>query len=62
MTAPTIPQPIRGHLGTTDVGPRSLELDRQNPDLFAAPDTDRGSIPNLRFSFGMAHNRLEDGG
>ena len=62
MTTQSIPQPVRGHLGETDVGPRNLELDCQNPDLMAAPDTDHGSIPNLKFSFGTAHNRMEDGG
>jgi oxalate decarboxylase len=32
------------------------------PDIFAAPLTDHGSIPNLHFPFAFAHNRLEDGG
>jgi oxalate decarboxylase len=62
MTRRSIPEPIRGHLGATDVGLRNLELDRQNPDLFAAPGTDHGSMPNLKFSFGTAHNRMEAGG
>lgn len=39
-----------------------MELDRQNPDTLTPPETDSGSIPNLKFSFGMAHNRLEEGG
>jgi oxalate decarboxylase len=26
------------------------------------PETDNGSLPNLKFPFAMAHNRLEDGG
>jgi len=55
-------QPIRGNKGATDPGPRNLELDRQNPDAFTPPETDSGSLPNMKFSFGMAHNRLEDGG
>jgi oxalate decarboxylase len=55
-------QPIRGNKGATDPGPRNLELDRQNPDVFTPPETDSGSLPNMKFSFGMAHNRLEDGG
>ncbi len=62
MTQSSIPQPIRGTKGATDPGPRNLELDRQNPDILTPPETDNGSIPNLKFSFGMAHNRLEDGG
>lgn len=55
-------QPIRGNNGATDPGPRNVELDLQNPDILIPPETDNGSLPNLKFSFGMAHNRLEDGG
>ena len=55
-------QPIRGAKGATDPGPRNVEVDKQNPDVFSPPETDNGSMPNLKFSFGMAHNRLEDGG
>ncbi len=66
MTTSPIPQPIRGVLGATSVGPRNLELDRQNPDLLASPDTDFGSIPNLKFSFSLAtiafRGRLGAGG
>ena len=62
MSTSDIPQPIRGALGATSVGPRNIELDRQNPDLLASPDTDSGSIPNLKFSFSLAHNRLLEGG
>jgi oxalate decarboxylase len=36
--------------------------DRQNPDLLVPPATDHGTLPNLRFSFSDAHNRLETGG
>lgn len=55
-------QPVRGAFGATDPGPRNILLDEQNPDILVPPETDSGSIPNLKFSFGMAHNRLEDGG
>lgn len=55
-------QPIRGTKGATDPGPRNAMLDAQNPDVFIPPATDNGSLPNLKFSFGMAHNRLEEGG
>lgn len=55
-------QPIRGAKGATDPGPRNAVLDSQNPDILTPPETDSGSIPNLKFSFAMAHNRLEDGG
>ncbi|PZF78344.1 cupin [Aestuariivirga litoralis] len=55
-------QPIRGNKGATDPGPRNPLLDAQNPDVLIPPETDNGGLPNLKFSFGMAHNRLEDGG
>ena len=60
--SPDIPQPIRGEEGGLDTGPRNVELDRQNPDLLVSPPTDSGTVPNLKFSFSMAHNRLSQGG
>ncbi len=62
MSTTSSTQPIRGNKGATDPGPRNLELDRQNPDVFTPPETNSGSLPNMKFSFGMAHNRLEEGG
>ncbi len=62
MSENKLPQPIRGDKGATDPGPRNVELDLQNPDIYTPPATDHGSIPNLKFSMSMAHNRLEDGG
>jgi oxalate decarboxylase len=56
------PQPIRGNDGGTDPGPRNILLDRQNPDILTPPRTDAGTIPNLKFSFSLAHNRLLTGG
>ena len=35
---------------------------RENPDLLASPHTDAGTIPNLKFSFAAARNRLLTGG
>ncbi|WFU91409.1 cupin domain-containing protein (plasmid) [Rhizobium sp. CC1099] len=55
-------QPIRGTRGADDLGPRNIELVLQNPDVLIPPETDNGSLPNLKFPFAMAHNRLEDGG
>src|SRR2546429_8146232 len=43
-------------------GPRNIPLERENPDQVAAPATDRGTVPNLKFSFAAAHNRLATGG
>jgi oxalate decarboxylase len=57
-----LPQPIRGELGAAIMGPRNVPLERENPDLLAGPDTDSGTIPNLKFSFAAARNRLLTGG
>jgi oxalate decarboxylase len=57
-----IPEPVRDGLGATILGPRNVELERQNPSLLASPDTDAGTIPNLKFSFADARNRLLTGG
>ena len=43
-------QPIRGHRGATILGPRNIPLERENPDLLSSPQTDAGTIPNLKFS------------
>lgn len=55
-------QPIRGELGAAIMGPRNVPLECENPDLLAGPDTDSGTIPNLKFSFAAARNRLLTGG
>jgi oxalate decarboxylase len=55
-------QPERDGKGANDPGPRNIERDRQNPDLLAPPETDHGTLPNMKFSFSDAHNRLEKGG
>ncbi|WP_345430385.1 oxalate decarboxylase family bicupin [Actinoallomurus vinaceus] len=57
-----IPQPQRDGKGGIDTGPRNIELDRQNPDLITPPETDSGTLPNMKFSFSMAHTRIEEGG
>jgi|GEM_PF-6222433 len=54
MTPSNSLEPVRNQLGANDPGPRNLEIDRQNPDILVPPDTDNGSMPNLKFSFGMA--------
>jgi oxalate decarboxylase len=56
------PQPIRGDRGASIMGPRNVPLERENPDLLASPYTDAGTIPNLKFSFAAARNRLTTGG
>ncbi|GHO61209.1 oxalate decarboxylase OxdD [Ktedonobacter sp. SOSP1-52] len=57
-----VPEPIEGNLGATDPGPRNIALDEMNPDTLAPPTTDAGIMPNLKFSFSNAHNRLANGG
>src|ERR1700726_667706 len=57
-----VPQPQRPGHGGTDLGPRNVTIDRQNPDILVPPSTDHGTLPNLRFSFSDAHMRLESGG
>ncbi len=55
-------EPIRGDRGAPILGPRNLALEQQNPDLLRSPYTDAGTIPNLKFSFANARNRLATGG
>ena len=57
-----VPQPITDGVGANDPGPRNMLLDRQNPSMLTPPRTDAGTIPNLKYSFANAHNRLESGG
>jgi oxalate decarboxylase len=65
MPQPTrtdLPEPVRDGTGATIMGPRNVELERQNPNLLASPYTDAGTVPNLKFSFSDARNRLLTGG
>lgn len=61
-TADVEPQPIKGDMGATILGPRNEPLERQNRDLLAPPLTNHGSVPNLKFSYAAAHNRILTGG
>jgi oxalate decarboxylase len=56
------PQPIRGDEGASILGPHNRPLARDNLDLLTPPDTDAGTIPNFKYSFDAAHNRLLSGG
>jgi oxalate decarboxylase len=56
------PQPIQDGRGASIMGPRNVPLERENPDLLASPCTDAGTIPNLKFSYATARNRLTTGG
>ncbi|TQR44684.1 oxalate decarboxylase family bicupin [Paenibacillus popilliae] len=59
-----IPQPIRENdgAGATDLGPRDVMRDMENPDMLVPPITDAGLVPNLKFSFSDAHMQLNKGG
>lgn len=56
------PQPLRGDLGSTDPGPRTFDYEKLNPDLFAPPGTDAGSVPNAVWPLGLSPNRLGSAG
>lgn len=53
------PLPYRNGLGTSVLGPWNRDRSRQNPDLVRPPSTDRGDMPNLRWSFADSHVRIE---
>ena len=55
-------EPIRGTWGASILGPRNIAVERENPDLLASPETDAGTVPNLKFSYSTARNRLSSGG
>jgi oxalate decarboxylase len=57
-----IPEPIDGERGATILGPRNVPVESENPSLFASPWTDSGSVPNLKFPFAEARNRILTGG
>ncbi|KAJ7651083.1 oxalate decarboxylase [Roridomyces roridus] len=56
------PQPIRGSLGASVLGPNNLPLDRMSPDMLAPPTTDAGNVNNAKWPFALSHNRLQTGG
>lgn len=57
-----IPEPIRGSLGASILGPQNIPLELENPDLLAPPSTDSGAVSNFKWPFSMSHNRLQTGG
>jgi oxalate decarboxylase len=56
------PEPIRGETGATILGPRNVPIELQNPDVLVAPETDAGTVPNLKWSYALSHNRVLSGG
>ncbi|UZJ53882.1 hypothetical protein CBS101457_003202 [Exobasidium rhododendri] len=57
-----LPEPINGKTGATSIGPENVPLDRQNPDTYAPPNTDSGTVPQGKWPFSLSHNRLQNGG
>jgi len=59
-----VPQPIRmsDGAGATDLGPRDIMRDKENPDMLVPPVTDAGLLPNMKFSFSDTHMQLNQGG
>ena len=53
------PLPWRNGLGASVLGPWNRERSRQSPDIVRPPSTDRGDMPNLRWSFADSHIRIE---
>lgn len=55
-------QARRGKLGASILGPNNPARNAQDRDRLTPPETDAGTMPNLKWSFADSHNRLEDGG
>src|SRR5512133_3420530 len=56
------PEPIVGDRGATILGPHNVPIERENPSLLTPPWTDSGTVPNLKFPFAAARNRVLTGG
>lgn len=56
------PEPVRGQLGATILGPQNVPLELENPDLLAPPSTDNGHVSNFKWPFSLSHNRMQTGG
>jgi oxalate decarboxylase len=56
------PEPIQGDRGAPILGPRNIPVERENRSLLAPPPTDSGTVPNLKFPFAAARNRILSGG
>ena len=54
-------RPVRNGKGASVLGPRNLAREAQVRELVRPPAMDKGSLPNLRWSFAGSHNRMEPG-
>ncbi|TFK79856.1 oxalate decarboxylase [Polyporus arcularius HHB13444] len=61
-TTTTDPQPERGTLGASILGPQDIAIDKQNPDILAPPTTDSGTIGNAKWPFSLSKMQLNTGG
>jgi hypothetical protein len=55
-------RPVVDGRGATTLGRRDVAIERQHPDVLIAPVTDAGTVPNLKFPYALAHNRVLSGG
>jgi oxalate decarboxylase len=56
------PEPIRGDRGASILGPHNVPVELENPNILIAPETDAGTVPNLKWPFALSHNRVLSGG
>jgi len=54
--------PQRGSDGAAIIGPTNPAREAQDPFTLVPPKTDRGTMPNLKWSFADSHMRLQPGG
>ena len=43
-------------------GENNTPLDQENPSSVWSPETDNGTVEPFKYSFALAHKRIEDGG
>jgi oxalate decarboxylase len=55
-------EPIAGRRGASILGPRNVPVEIENPSLLIPPYTDAGTVPNLKFPYAQARNRVLSGG
>ncbi|MGA2454714.1 MAG: oxalate decarboxylase family bicupin [Solirubrobacteraceae bacterium] len=55
-------EPIADGRGASILGPRNPPIEAANLDLLISPYTDAGTLPNLKFPFAQARNRVTTGG
>ena len=58
-----VPRSTDHHLPNEEQpGPNNAALDEENPSSVWPPETDEGSVKPFKYSFGLAHKRITDGG